>query len=58
MPDSVKLERRESVSLVILNRPEVLNAINVAMRETLITLLERRILRWRPPQQSADLSAV
>jgi len=39
MPDSVKLERRKSVSLVILNRPEVLNAINVAMRETLITLL-------------------
>jgi enoyl-CoA hydratase len=39
MADSVRLERRESVSLVVLNRPEVLNAINVAMRETLITLL-------------------
>jgi len=39
MADSVKLERRDAVALVILNRPEVLNAINVAMRETLITLL-------------------
>ena len=26
--------------------------------ETLITLLEKRMLRWRPPQQSADLSTV
>ncbi len=39
MVDSVKLERRDAVALVILNRPAVLNAINVAMRETLITLL-------------------
>jgi len=39
MVDSVRLERRETVALVTLNRPEVLNAINVAMRETLITLL-------------------
>ena len=39
MADSVKLERRDAVALVILNRPAVLNAINVAMRETLITLL-------------------
>ena len=39
MGNSVKLERRESVALVILNRPEVLNAIDVEMRETLITLL-------------------
>ena len=39
MVDSVRLERRKTVALVTLNRPEVLNAINVAMRETLITLL-------------------
>ena len=39
MGNSVKLERRESVALVILNRPEVLNAIDVEMREALITLL-------------------
>ena len=39
MVDSVRLERRDTVALVTLNRPEVLNAINVAMRETLITLL-------------------
>jgi len=39
MGDSVKLEQRESVALVILNRPEVLNAINVEMRENLIKLL-------------------
>jgi enoyl-CoA hydratase/carnithine racemase len=39
MTDSVRFERQESVALVILNRPGVLNAINVAMRETLITLL-------------------
>lgn len=39
MVDSVRLERRDTVALVTLNRPEVLNAVNVAMRETLITLL-------------------
>jgi enoyl-CoA hydratase/carnithine racemase len=39
MSNSVKLERKDAVALVILNRPEVLNAVNVAMRETLITLL-------------------
>ena len=39
MANSIRLERRESVALVVLNRPEVLNAINVEMRETLITLL-------------------
>jgi enoyl-CoA hydratase/carnithine racemase len=39
MANSVNLERRESVALVILNRPEVLNAVNVEMRETLITLI-------------------
>src|SRR5260221_647933 len=39
MGNSVKLERRESVAIVTLNRPDVLNAVNMAMRETLITLL-------------------
>ncbi|MEO8166030.1 MAG: enoyl-CoA hydratase/isomerase family protein [Betaproteobacteria bacterium] len=39
MNNRVILERREAVAIVILNRPEVLNAIDVAMRETLITLL-------------------
>ena len=39
MANSIQLERRESVAVVILNRPEVLNAINVEMREILITLL-------------------
>jgi NitT/TauT family transport system permease protein len=36
----------------------VLVALIALVAETLITLLERRVLRWRPPQQSADLSAV
>jgi enoyl-CoA hydratase/carnithine racemase len=39
MPSTVLLDRREHVALVTLNRPEVLNAVNVEMRETLITLL-------------------
>src|SRR5258708_12577284 len=39
MGNSVKLERRDAVAIVILNRPEVLNAVNMEMRETLITLL-------------------
>jgi enoyl-CoA hydratase/carnithine racemase len=39
MGNSVRLDRQDSVAIVILNRPEVLNAINVEMRETLITLL-------------------
>ena len=39
MGNSVKLERQDSIAIVTLNRPEVLNAINVEMRETLITLL-------------------
>lgn len=39
MANSVRLERQDAVAIVILNRPEVLNAINVALRETLITLL-------------------
>ena len=39
MADEVKLTRTETVAIVILNRPEVLNAVNVAMRETLIRLL-------------------
>ncbi|MFL6582085.1 MAG: enoyl-CoA hydratase/isomerase family protein [Burkholderiales bacterium] len=37
--DGVELARRGTVAVVILNRPEVLNAVNVAMRETLINLL-------------------
>ncbi len=39
MANSVKLERRDSVAIVTLNRPEVLNAVDMEMRETLITLL-------------------
>jgi enoyl-CoA hydratase/carnithine racemase len=36
---SIQLHRSESTAVVVLNRPEVLNAIDVEMRETLITLL-------------------
>ncbi len=36
---SIRLERRDTVALITLNRPEVLNAISVEMRETLIALL-------------------
>lgn len=39
MANSINLERSEATAIVVLNRPEVLNAINVAMRETFITLL-------------------
>ncbi len=39
MANSVKLERQGAVAIVTLNRPEVLNAVDMAMRETLITLL-------------------
>ncbi len=39
MSNSVKLERREAVAIVTLNRPDVLNAVDMEMRETLITLL-------------------
>ena len=39
MGNSVKLERRDSVAIICFNRPEVLNAVNMEMRETLITLL-------------------
>jgi enoyl-CoA hydratase len=39
MGSSVKLERAGPVAIVTLNRPEVLNAVNVESRETLITLL-------------------
>lgn len=40
MASSVRLERRDNISIVTLHRPEVLNAINVETRETLITLLD------------------
>jgi NitT/TauT family transport system permease protein len=36
----------------------VLVALIALVAESLITLLERRVLRWRPPQQSADLTAI
>jgi len=36
----------------------VIVAIIALVAETLITLLEKRILRWRPPSNSADLTAV
>ena len=39
MANSINLDRSDTTAVVILNRPEVLNAINVEMRETLITLL-------------------
>ena len=39
MGNSVKLERKDAVAIVTLNRPDVLNAVDMAMRETLITLL-------------------
>ena len=39
MGSSVKLERSGNIAIVTLNRPEVLNAVNVESRETLITLL-------------------
>ena len=39
MANSVRLERKDTIAIVILNRPEVLNAVDMEMRETLITLL-------------------
>ena len=36
----------------------VIVAIIALIAESLITLLEKRILRWRPPTHSADLTAV
>jgi NitT/TauT family transport system permease protein len=36
----------------------VIVAIIALVAETLITLLEKRILRWRPPSGSADMTAV
>jgi len=39
MANSILLERKDTTVVVTLNRPDVLNAINVEMRETLITLL-------------------
>ncbi len=39
MGSSVKLERNNATAVVTLNRPEVLNAVDMELRETLITLL-------------------
>ncbi|HEX7812587.1 MAG TPA: enoyl-CoA hydratase/isomerase family protein [Burkholderiales bacterium] len=39
MANSINLDRSGASTIVVLNRPEVLNAINVEMRETLVTLL-------------------
>ena len=39
MTDEVKLERRDALAVVALNRPESLNAINRALRERLIDVL-------------------
>lgn len=39
MANSINLDRSDATAIVVLNRPEVLNAINVEMRETLVTLL-------------------
>ena len=39
MGSSVKLERHDTTTVIMLNRPDVLNALDMAMRETLITLL-------------------
>ena len=36
----------------------ILVAIIALIAESLITLLERRVLRWRPPQQTVDLSSL
>jgi enoyl-CoA hydratase/carnithine racemase len=40
MEEPVKLERREQVAIVTLNRPESLNSVNRAMRESLIATLK------------------
>lgn len=39
MDDLVKIERRDNVALISLNRPESLNAVNRALREALIVRL-------------------
>ena len=39
-PDVVLLERRDKVAWLTLNRPNVLNAINSAMRQRLTALLQ------------------
>jgi enoyl-CoA hydratase/carnithine racemase len=39
MANSVNLDRNDATAIVTLNRPDVLNAIDVEMRETLVTLL-------------------
>jgi sulfonate transport system permease protein len=36
----------------------VLVAVIALVAESLITVLERRVLRWRPPQQTVDLSSL
>jgi NitT/TauT family transport system permease protein len=36
----------------------VVVALIALVAETLITMLEKRVLRWRPPQQTVDLSTV
>ncbi|MGI8665505.1 MAG: ABC transporter permease [Jatrophihabitans sp.] len=36
----------------------VLVALIALVAETLITLLEKRVLRWRPPQQTADFAVL
>jgi enoyl-CoA hydratase len=41
MPSTVLAERRDSVAVVSLNRPESLNAVNVEMRQALIETLAR-----------------
>ena len=38
MGNSVKLERKDAVAIVTLNRPDVLNAVDMAMRETLFPI--------------------
>src|SRR5688572_18776061 len=41
MTEEVKLERRDALAVVRLNRPESLNAVNRAMRERLIDILRQ-----------------
>jgi len=41
MPEEVKLERRDALAIVTLNRPESLNAVNRALRTALIGTLQQ-----------------